>query len=373
MAKDLGLISNGRKKLGNVVLQRNNVQRQRVYNIRNPKTRGQIAARVVTATLTGMAAGLKCIVDHSFETVPYGAKSLAHFRKLNAKTLMAKAKEELSKPTIDCNGAFLPKGFSGVLPNEVIISSGSLPYNNAYLPYFYPNESSIGSLNMMAGVESVDITGMSMSEWIWYFFGLRPGQQLTWVLVGTDKPETPVYESGGYDADDYGTQNRSLHHPAVKICRLVIKEAKDFTYPNVNINLGLNGFLGNDVYGCIDWNKTDHIFSELLLAQEMYTWEADAEQHPTHVSMGMATIPATDAVHEWEDEVYAAAGIVSEKVGGGWLRTTSKLILSEYQRKRPGDQPDEYTSAGQGLNIHDAIDSWLTSSLAQSDRYLNEG
>lgn len=368
MAKNLNLINGGSGKIGELVLQRNKVQRVRKREIANPRTRGQIAARVVTATMTGIMAGLKGVVDHSFENVQYGAKSLAHFRKLNAKSLMATAKEDLGKEIIECAGAFLPKGVGGCLPNDIIVSQGSLPYDNAYLPFFDANAGDYGVLKMMAGVVSLDITGMTMSEWLWEFWGLRPGQQLTWIFVGTDDDEQ-FYFAPGYDEN--GPMNRAMFKPRVKIMRLVIKEEKDFTYKNITTQSDLGYFLGNELYGAIDWSKTDNRFADILLASGQYTWTPDDDDNPTQITMAMDPVSADLVPSGWYPEVYAAAGIVSEQEGGKWRRTTSHLILSEYQRAHTYD--DERVSARQGLNIHDAIDSWLSSSLADSDRYLNEG
>ncbi len=363
MAKDLGLISNGRKKLGNVVLQRNNVQRQRVYNIKNPKTRGQIAARVVTATMAGMVEGLKGIIDHSFETVPYGAKSINHFRKLNAKSLMAKAKEDLQKTLPDCENAFLPKGVSGCLPNEVIISQGTLPYNNEYMPFFDEDDGDDGLLKMMYECGPIDVTGMTTAEWLWEFMGLRPGSQLTWILVGGGNI---VYTNSGYDEDDNFTLNRTVKKPIVKVVRLVVKEEKDFTYKNLNPQAGVGYFVANNLAGAFDYTKSSPEILRQLEDQELYTITAEDETY-TMTRNYIDAVGFGGFYLGMEDEVYAAGAIRSELHAGKWLRSTSKLIATEYQRK-VADR-----SAVQGLNIHDAIDSWLSSSLAESDRYLNEG
>ena len=370
MSKNLSLLNGGSGKIGEIVLQRHHVQRVRKREIKNPRTFGQIAARVVTATMTGMLVGLKGVVDHSFENVPYGAKSLAHFRKLNAKNLMALAKEDLEKQVYECEGAFLPKGFIGCLPNEVIVSQGSLPYDHSYLPWFDPNEGNNGQLKMMSGVTSVDITGMTVAEWLWEFWGLRPGQQLTWIFIGSDSTGL-VYTSPGYIDSDTSQLNRALHRPAVKIMRMVIKEEKDFTYKNIRTQPDINWFLGSELYGAIDWNKTDSRFADILLASGQYTWTPDDDQDPTQISMAMSYVQAVIVPREFREECYAAAGIVSEQEGGKWRRTTSKLIRTEAQRYFNNE--GENLSPVQGLDISDAIDSWYTSSLAQSDRYLNEG
>lgn len=362
MSKDLGLISNGRKKIGNVVLQRNNVQRQRVYNIKNPKTRGQIAARVVTATMSGMVEGLKGIIDHSFETVPYGVKSINHFRKLNAKSLMAKAKEDLQKTLPDCENAFLPKGFGGCLPNEVIISQGQLPYDNSYMPYFDPVVVEGGLLKMMYECGPVDVTGMTTAEWLWEFMGLRPGSQLTWIFVSGGN----VIYNAGYDEEDYFTLNRALKKTIVKVVRLVVKEEKDFTYKNLNPQAGVGYFVANNLSGAFDHTKSSPEILRQFENQDLYNITAEDEKYfMTRIYINASAF-ATFYLG-LENGAYAAGAIRSELHAGKWLRTTSKLIATEYQRKTAE------SSAGQGLNIHDAIGSWLTSSLAESDRYLNEG
>lgn len=365
MAKDLGLLDNGRRKIGNVVLQRNNVQRVRKLQIKNPRTQGQIIQRIIVATAAGMAAGLKGIVNHSFENIPYGGKSIAEFRKLALKALREQAKVDLAKPREEQQGCFVPYGISACLPNETIISRGSLPYDGEYLPSWYNND-----LQMMLG-HTLSVEGMTASEWWWYFFGMVPGRQLTWVFMGYDANEPDqencIYSAVPFQVSVYEDANRHIKTPLVQINRLVLKQDSP-NYAQKLLPTMTRQQAVTLLLGCIDTEKSDAIFSTLISDANVLTWTVDGES----VEMAMAAIKAT-SIPSWDESVICAAGIHSELVGGKWRRSTSKLLRTSAQFPVLTGEHIHH-SPWQGLNISDAIASWLDAPRSsESDRYLNEG
>lgn len=95
------------------------VTKDRVTDVKNPRSARQMKQRAIMATALHGYSALKEICDHSFEGVTYGQKSMNYFVAENARMIRAAAKNvNLS----------LYKGNS--VSNAYIISKGSLPSVN---------------------------------------------------------------------------------------------------------------------------------------------------------------------------------------------------------------------------------------------------
>lgn len=92
------------------------VTKDRVYNVKNPRSAMQMKQRAVMATALRGYSALKEICDHSFEGITYGQKSMNYFVSENARMIRATA------PNVNLS---LSKGNS--VSNAYIISKGSLP------------------------------------------------------------------------------------------------------------------------------------------------------------------------------------------------------------------------------------------------------
>lgn len=91
------------------------VTKDRVYNVKNPRSSMQMKQRAIMATALHGYSALKEICDHSFEGVTYGQKSMNYFVAENARMLRSAA------PDVNLS---LYKGIS--VSNAYIISNGSL-------------------------------------------------------------------------------------------------------------------------------------------------------------------------------------------------------------------------------------------------------
>lgn len=89
----------------------------------NPNTEAQAVARMQMALCMGSLSQFKALVDHSFETIPYGQLSIAHFVAVNIPLI-----QEDSRLRWDGNSLFdYPrKGIPGVRIGPFIMSEGSL-------------------------------------------------------------------------------------------------------------------------------------------------------------------------------------------------------------------------------------------------------
>lgn len=92
------------------------VTKDRVTDVKNPRSSMQMKQRAIMATALRGYSALKEICDHSFEGITYGQKSMNYFVAENARMIRATA------PNVNLS---LSKGNS--VSNAYIISKGSLP------------------------------------------------------------------------------------------------------------------------------------------------------------------------------------------------------------------------------------------------------
>ena len=113
-----GLRSGSTKSLTFQVYRGQQITKDRVYRVSNPRTQAQMTQRALIPIVAAARSALKGLIDHSFEGVPYGEASLKEFSKQN---LRAGA---LSVTSYSPNGVSNP-GFA-----DLIVSNGSInvPY-----------------------------------------------------------------------------------------------------------------------------------------------------------------------------------------------------------------------------------------------------
>lgn len=114
-----GLRTGSTKSLTFQVNRGQQITKDRVYRVSNPRTEAQMTQRALIPIVAAARSALKGLVDHSFEGVPYGEASLREFSKQN---LRAGA---LSVTSYSPNGVSNP-GFA-----DLIVSNGSInvPYS----------------------------------------------------------------------------------------------------------------------------------------------------------------------------------------------------------------------------------------------------
>ena len=112
-----GLRSGSTKSLTFQVYRGEQITKDRVYRVSNPRTEAQMTQRALIPIVAAARSALKGLVDHSFEGVPYGEASLKEFSKQN---LRAGA---LSVTSYSPNGVSNP-GFAAL-----IVAKGSIDKN----------------------------------------------------------------------------------------------------------------------------------------------------------------------------------------------------------------------------------------------------
>lgn len=153
-----GLRRGSTKSLTFSVLDGQQITKDRVSIVRNPKTDAQQIQRTLMNTVVQAYSLLKPICDHSFEGVQVGRRSMQEFVKRNA--IIMRSKLTAAGTAYGAVKAFCPIGKAYVAPNEFIVSDGTLP--KVYV-----------TSNMQLFLSTNTYQGM-LNEW-----GLKAGDQIT--------------------------------------------------------------------------------------------------------------------------------------------------------------------------------------------------
>lgn len=122
------LLGHARGKVGDLVFSRVNGQqvvRARAAVVKNPQTEAQIVQRVILNTIAQAYSKMSGIVDHSFEGIASGQKSMSYFMARNMKAL-----REILAEVGDFSAStpvFAPIGTNGLASNTYVIAKGQLP------------------------------------------------------------------------------------------------------------------------------------------------------------------------------------------------------------------------------------------------------
>lgn len=171
-----GLRSGSTKNFTFSELNGQQITKERVYKVKNPRTMQQMRQRMVMATVSAAYGYLKEICDHSFEGFGVGAPSMAEFMRVNLDLLKPEAQNDSAKV---CFNAYGDKGMN---PVEVKVAQGSIDVlgdinlvNSGKL--IYSKDQDAGSFNI------------ATAEDYYNAIGLQPGDMLTFLLSKVYKME----------------------------------------------------------------------------------------------------------------------------------------------------------------------------------------
>lgn len=316
MAKGNMLLGYARGKVGDLVFSRANgtqIARARNRYPKNPRSISQAYQRMVFATISVARSRLASIVDHSFEGIPFGQKSLSEFSRLNLNRLRA-----LSFGSADGVSDYLIKGANCLVRNEYIVSRGSLS-----IPHFAA-QSMANNARGGVSIQNVTLSTAALTGDVAYRaelakLGCKPGDQLT--IIAISKIEGAVAEFG--QARNFAAN--------VNIARVVFKKVEEifeYTRPLV-----VDGKFNPD-----------------------YVTRSDGEIYVDEVSTHTALTTPVDG-----DEVVAGTMIRSAlSADGSWRRSNSQFALVGNTAQ---DAPAEYVYA-----------SYMDAGMNNlgSDYYLNQ-
>ena len=121
-----GLRTGSTKSLTFQVYRGQQVTKDRVYRISNPRTEAQMKQRAIIPIVAASRAALKGLVDHSFEGVNYGNDSLKKFSELNLRSGALVVE------------SYAPNGYSNPGFAHLMVSKGTLNDGGVTVETNYP-------------------------------------------------------------------------------------------------------------------------------------------------------------------------------------------------------------------------------------------
>lgn len=177
MSKGNMLLGFARGKVGSLVFSRANGQqitRAKADVIKNPQTRAQFIQRIILNTVAQAYSNMQPIVDHSFEGIQKGQKSMSFFMKKNMDMLREKI-AEAQKAGMSTNEIynFAAVGTDKFLVNDYLIAKGQLPKIDLTMPPAGDED----AYSLIQGLTANTYQGVCDA------FGLQRGDQLTFVQI----------------------------------------------------------------------------------------------------------------------------------------------------------------------------------------------
>ena len=164
-----GLRSGSTKNFTFSELNGQQITKERVYKVKNPRTLQQMRQRMVMATVSAAYSYLKEICDHSFEGFGVGSPCMSEFMRVNLDALKAKAQNDAAVVAFN---AYQDKNIN---PVPFMVSKGSL---NEIVPTIAENK-----LSWSTAKGNADTT---TAEGIYAALGLNQGDMVTFILCGGD-------------------------------------------------------------------------------------------------------------------------------------------------------------------------------------------
>lgn len=179
-----GLRSGSTKSLTFQVYRGEQITKDRVHRVSNPRTGAQMTQRSLIPIVAAARSALKGLVDHSFEGVPYGEASLREFSKQN---LRAGA---LSVTSYSPNGVSNP-GFA-----DLIVSNGSIKVPDGRLGFTVEDNTFISFWNFPAFKFPKADEGASADVILKYLESYARANNVDFIAPGTQLSFLTIYQSG---------------------------------------------------------------------------------------------------------------------------------------------------------------------------------
>ena len=179
-----GLRSGSTKSLTFQVYRGEQITKDRVYRVSNPRTEAQMTQRALIPIVAAARSALKGLIDHSFEGVAYGEASLKEFSKQN---LRAGA---LTVTSYSPNGVSNP-GFA-----DLIVSNGSINVPSGEFTYAEDDNSFTSDQNFPAFDFPQVQKGESADAVLKYLEEYARANNVDFIAPGTQLSFLTIYQSG---------------------------------------------------------------------------------------------------------------------------------------------------------------------------------
>lgn len=287
-----GLRKGSTKSLTFSVYNGKQVTKDRVTQVKNPRTSMQMKQRAIMATAMRAYSAMKEICDHSNESLSYGQETMNWFISENANLLRSLA------PNVNLSHA---KGNAVV--NSYIVSKGSLVapiiiYDNKMADGNNKNFFYISYRNAIkSSQELVDTT--TVGHLLSLLGAPNVGDMVTFLLFQNDE----------------STQSTSAPFYWMRFKHTAENSAKEFM-PEGQNDL-VNGFIEG-----VDFETNIDNFSNDDFKIAIWTKWNGSDAFDVNISIGFAD--------EFQNKPAALGVITSRKSDAGWLRSTSRMIYNGY-------------------------------------------
>ena len=178
-----GLRTGSTKSLTFQVLRGEQITKDRVYRVSNPRSEAQMTQRALIPIVAAARSQLKGLVDHSFEGVSYGEASL---REFSAQNLRAGALDVTS---------YSPNGVSNAGFANLLVSKGSLNGN-----FYIAETTETTTTFQIKGVPTLDFpaaeAGSSAAPIFQYLETYGKTNNIALFAPGTQLTFLTIYEAG---------------------------------------------------------------------------------------------------------------------------------------------------------------------------------
>lgn len=345
------------------------ITKDRVSEVANPQTTGQMPTRIALAVVSKAAARLMPLIGMSFEGAGNAVENRRQFQAANMRHMrqlfIASVNPRGTSPIYSRQAYGIPKGYAAIVPNKYIVSKGSLVTPE----YFTPEAPWKGagatayqeftSVTKSGVTEAFDYGTYNAAQFLGKLFGVQPGDQMTYVAVITQNGEGYVYN--GISEIGYMTRFGEM------ISRRVV-----FVDPGTSIEIAA-GTTDDQVIAyaqsCIDTEKSDSLLAALLA--EQITVEAGNNAKV----IGAPEIGEDEIAGDKHSEytTRACGWFLSrlDTIGNAWRYSSCELTLA-MQPYSEVDVADEFL--WYGVRYADAVGSYLkTTNAAASNLYTQQG
>ena len=321
-----GLRTGSTKSLTFSVYRGQQITKDRVSRISNPRTTAQMQQRALVPMVAAARSTLKGLVDHSFEGVPYGEASLKEFSAQNLKKDFLKVK------------SYSPKGYSNMGFANFLVSKGTIA----------------DTLPLGDGVNGLAAT-----------VGIPDGVTVKFPAVKAKDSADVIFDYLEKLARD---NSITVLRPGTQVTALAILRADDV---KVNTPTGTKKAPLAD-YSVVRFLIPDSTTSSEALANVNDPWDVE-EDIPAE---GAAKVSLVDArgnnlqfeFSEGELKIYYIVPGISNCVGGAF-------ILSRYSANvwRRNTAQIELRDIDSAFSFDDWASQYGSSASSTSEEYLNNG
>lgn len=279
------------------------ITKERVSKVKNPRTISQMRQRMLMATIGAAYSYLKTIADHSFEGKTVGQQNMSEFMRINLNKFRDAAQNS--------NAAYAMNAYGDKLinPMRYILAKGSLPA----LPYV------INSTNQIE--LSYNVEDVSTAEKVYDAMGIKKGDMVTfcWV-IGTASLVAGVFK--------YTPNQFNIVRLKADKAGAVANPHDAFSFESNHADLDINIVLSAKV---LKLTTSEANFGAVILSrQNAGTWlRSDATMVGNKSIIAGVSVGNQLATYPIESELILNGGEMANKPAVGAL-PTPQLSLAAY-------------------------------------------